>query len=146
MQEAILMVEDSDEDFAVFLRIMKELNYFNPIHRVSDGDEALNYLYQQEEYAPPGQAPRPALILMDLNLPGTDGREVIKQIRQNHDLGYIPIVVLTTSSSPKDIEICYRYGANSYMLKPIGIEVLEQTIRDFFQYWFRSVVLPKSET
>lgn len=139
------MVEDSDEDFAVFLRIMKELNYLNPLYRVSDGDEALDYLYQKGEYTIP-RPPRPALILMDLNLPGTDGREVIKRIRQDNDLNYIPIVVLTTSSSPKDIETCYRCGANSYMLKPIGIKVLEQTIRDFFQYWFRSVVLPKSES
>lgn len=140
------MVEDSDEDYAVFFRIMQDLNYLNPLYRVGDGDEALNYLYQRGEYAPPRPAPRPALILMDLNLPGTDGREVIKQIRRDEGLNCIPIVVLTTSSSPRDIKACYRCGANSYMLKPIGIEVLEQTIRDFFQYWFRSVALPQNES
>ncbi|MDX2243957.1 MAG: response regulator [Leptolyngbyaceae cyanobacterium bins.302] len=142
---AILMVEDSDEDFVVFRRIMQELHYPNPLHRVMDGEEALEYLYQRGGYTSPHPAPRPRLILMDLNLPGSDGRELIQLIRQDADLCLIPIVMFTTSSSPKDIETCYGYGANSYILKPIGVEQLKQTIQDFFHFWFRSAVLPGGE-
>lgn len=142
---AILMVEDSDEDFFIFRRIMQELHYPNPLYRVMDGAEALDYLYQQGGYAHARQVPRPRLILMDLNLPGSDGRELIRLIRQDAALCLIPIVMFTTSSSLKDIEACYSYGANSYILKPIGVEQLKQTIQDFFHFWFRSAVLPGGE-
>lgn len=140
--KVILAIEDSDEDFEALIRVVREFDINYPIHRLQDGDEALDYLYHQGDYANQSMTPPPAIILMDLNLPGTDGREVIQKLKQDDALKSIPIVVFTTSSSPKDIATCYYYGVNSYMLKQIGVEQLKQTIRDFFQYWFHSAVLP----
>ncbi|GAB1542756.1 response regulator [Scytonema sp. NUACC21] len=138
----ILVVEDSDEDFTALKRALREAACFYPVYRACNGDDALDYLHHQGEYSNPMTSPRPAIILVDLNLPGTDGREVIEQIKQDCTLKSIPVVALTTSSSPKDIEACYQYGVNSYMLKPIGVEALKQTIRNFLHYWFDTVVLP----
>ncbi|WP_414581947.1 response regulator [Scytonema sp. PCC 10023] len=144
INKAILLVEDSDEDFAAFSRMLWEAAFFNPVYRTCDGDDALDYLYHQGEYADPATSPRPAIILIDLNLPGTDGREVIEQVKQDEALKSIPIVVFTTSSSPKDIKSCYQYGVNCYMLKPIGVEALRKTVRIFLDYWFKTAVLPNS--
>jgi CheY-like chemotaxis protein len=140
--QIILVVEDSDEDFAAFTRVMRTSAFKNPVYRVEDGEEALDYLYQTGSYSKPSTAPRPTVILLDLNLPGTDGREIIQQVKQDEALKSIPIVVFTTSSNPKDIETCYRYGVNSYLLKPIGSQALINTIQDFFHYWFEVTVLP----
>ncbi|WP_254173754.1 response regulator [Planktothrix pseudagardhii] len=82
-QRTILVVEDSDEDFTAFKRVMRQLSYSNRIYRVMDGDDALAYLYHQDHYSNPDIAPVPDLILLDLNLPGTDGREVIYQVKQD---------------------------------------------------------------
>uniref|UniRef100_A0A0C1RAY0 Chemotaxis protein CheY n=1 Tax=Tolypothrix bouteillei VB521301 TaxID=1479485 RepID=A0A0C1RAY0_9CYAN len=138
------MVEDSDEDFTAFTRALREASCVCSVYRTCDGDDALDYLYRQGEYANSTLSPRPALILIDLNLPGTDGREAIAQIKQDRLLKSIPVIALTTSSSPKDIEACYQYGVNCYMLKPIGVEALRKTIRNFLDYWFDTVVLPNT--
>lgn len=140
--QPILVVEDSDADFEAFKRVTNKLSIKNPIYRCSNGDEALDFLYHAGEYTKAETAPRPAVILMDLNLPGTDGRDLIEQLKKDQDLKLIPMIVLTTSANPKDIEICYQYGVNSYMLKPIGTKALMKTIQDFFHYWFEAVVLP----
>lgn len=134
MSNSILVVEDSDEDFEVFTRIVKQLSCNYPIYRCCDGDEALDFLFQTDKYNNP-VAPRPAVILLDLNLPGTDGREVIKIVKQDKNLLTIPLVVFTTSSNPKDIDFCYRQGANSYLIKPMGLSALTKTISHFFYYW-----------
>lgn len=141
----ILAVEDSDEDYAAFTRILREFSVPVTVRRVCDGDETLNYLYRRDEYGDPDSAPRPSLILLDLNLPGIDGLEVIEQIKHDDTLKTLPIVVLTTSSSPKDIEASYQLGANSYLIKPIGVDVYKQTIRAFLDYWFTAVVLPERD-
>ncbi|MEG3435711.1 response regulator [Pannus brasiliensis CCIBt3594] len=142
----ILAVEDSDEDFAAFTRVLKDFPQNNiSIRRARDGDEALDYLYYRGEYEDPARAPRPSLILLDLNLPGTDGREVIEEIKRDQELKKLPVVVLTTSSSPKDVQTCYSYGVNSYLIKPIGVEELKSTIRAFLNYWFAAVVLPDAD-
>ncbi len=138
----LLVVEDSDEDFEALSRIMKKQSVVNPVFRCSDGDEALDFLYHTGTYKNCRKFPRPALILLDLNLPGTDGREVLEQIKQDEKLRYIPVVVFTTSSNPKDIEICYKYCVASYMLKPIDINRLVETIQTFITYWLDIVILP----
>lgn len=138
----ILAIEDSNEDFETFTRIVKSLGFTGSIYRAYDGDDALDFLYHEGEYEDEALAPRPVLIVIDLNLPGTDGREVIEKIKRNEDLKKIPIVVFTTSSSTKDIDTCYRYGANSYTIKPIGTEALTKTIRSILDYWFNTVILP----
>ncbi len=138
----LLVIEDSDEDFEALSRIMKKESVANPIFRCSDGDEALDFLYHTGTYSDSQNSPRPAIILLDLNLPGTDGREVLEKIKQDKDLKYIPVVVFTTSSNPKDIQICYQYCVASYMLKPIDINRLVETIQTFITYWLDMVILP----
>ncbi|OWY64627.1 two-component system response regulator [cyanobacterium TDX16] len=142
--QPLLLIEDSDEDFEAFGRIMRQLSVTNPIHRCIDGDDALDYLYHDGEYADLERVIRPAIIVLDLNLPGTDGREVLEQIKQDEELKIIPIVVFTTSSNPKDVEVCYRYGVNGYIIKPMDVRKLMHTIQILIQYWFEVVILPHS--
>ena len=141
----ILVVEDSDEDFTALRRVMRQLSCNHPIYRVTDGDDALAYIYHQGVYSDVEKAPRSHLILLDLNLPGTDGREVIQEIKEDKTLKKIPIIVLTSSSNPKDIEACYLHGANSYLLKPVGLEAFKQTIYTFLEYWLHVSLLPDSQ-
>jgi CheY-like chemotaxis protein len=142
ISQPLLVIEDSDEDFEALCRVMQREGVFNPVFRCTDGDEALDFLYHTGSYSDPQTAPRPSIIVIDLNLPGTDGREVISQIKEDKNLKYIPVIVLTTSSNPKDIEICYRYCIASYILKPIDIDRLVKTIQTFLTYWLDIVILP----
>lgn len=140
--QALLVIEDSDEDFEAFGRIMRKSSVANPIYRCIDGDDALDFLYHTGEYIDLAKAPRPSIILLDLNLPGTDGREVLEQLKQDEEFKTIPVVVFTTSSNPKDIEVCYQYGVNGYILKPIDVQKLTRTLQVFIDYWFEAVLLP----
>lgn len=142
----LLVVEDSDEDFSTFIRIMRECEFQHPVYRACDGEDALDYLYHRGVYHDPQAAPRPAIIVMDLNLPGTDGREVIEQVKQDQTLKSIPIVVLTTSDNPRDVGSCYHFGINSYMVKPMGMSAFRRTIQDFLHYWFNAIVLPVNDS
>jgi CheY-like chemotaxis protein len=142
MKHLILVVEDSDEDFEAFCRVMGEIESDSCVQRACDGEDALDYLYQKGSYQDAKLSPRPSIILLDLNLPGTDGRDVIREIKKNQSLKTIPIVVLTTSSSPKDIETCYEFGANSYLMKPMGLKKLKDAIAIFYQYWLQTSILP----
>lgn len=94
--QPILVIEDSDEDFEALQRMMRHQQVVNPIFRCTDGDDALDFLYHTGAYQEPQFAPRPSFILLDLNLPGTDGREVLEQIKQDQNLKKIPVVVFTT--------------------------------------------------
>lgn len=132
----VLIVEDSDEDFEAFCRGWRKSGANNPIYRCEDGDEALDFLFNRNEYASEESYPRPCLILLDLNLPGTDGREVLTEIKSDTSLRSIPVVVFTTSANPKDLEICYKNGANSYIVKPIDVKKLMNTVKTLSQYWF----------
>jgi CheY-like chemotaxis protein len=140
----LLVVEDSDEDFEAFRRIVRKFSFNSPIYRCVDGEDALNYLLQAGEYANNTSASRPAMILLDLNLPGMDGRDVLMQIKQNATLKMIPVIVFTTSSNPKDIDVCYEHGVNGYIVKPIDLSKLKETIEVFIQYWFEISTLPQA--
>lgn len=140
--QTFLIVEDSDEDFFAFKRIVRKLSVTQAIYRCSDGDEALDFLYHRGQYIDAEQAPRPSIILLDLNLPGIDGRDVLTQIKQDSNLNMIPVVVFTTSSNPKDVEICYQQGVNSYIIKPINVNKLMRTIEVLIEYWFEANTLP----
>jgi len=142
--QSLLVIEDSDEDFEALRRVMNRQAVMNPVFRCTDGDDALDFLYHNGPYTDPQVAPRPSIILLDLNLPGTDGREVLEQIKQDQDLRIIPVVVFTTSSNPRDIEICYRCCVASYILKPIDINRLVQTIQSFITYWLDIAILPNA--
>jgi CheY-like chemotaxis protein len=141
----ILLVEDSPEDCTATVRALQRSGLKNTIVNCSTGDEALDYLYQRGGYADAAKATRPSLILLDLNLPGTDGREVLEQIKSDELLRQIPVVVLTTSIDDRDIKSCYRAGANSYMQKPVDIEGFFQAIQRLKDYWFEVVILPKGK-
>lgn len=135
LNEPLLVVEDSNEDFRMLQRLMQRMAVQNPIHRCTSGDEVLEYLEQQVNYQSSNIAPRPCVILLDLNLPGIDGREVLVKIKQNQTFKEIPIVIFTTSSNPKDIELCYQEGANGYLIKPMDAQELQKTIQAFVDYW-----------
>lgn len=143
-EQPILVVEDSPEDYEVTIRAFKKASLVNPVYRCQDGEEALDFLHQRGPYAEPGRAPRPCLILLDLNLPGTDGREVLAQVKGDPRLRTIPVVVLTTSADERDVEGCYRAGANSYIQKPVSLESFLRAIQVLKNYWFEIVLLPRS--
>ena len=143
-EQPILLVEDSPEDYEVTVRAFKRANLANPVYRCEDGEDALDYLYQRGAYADPAAAPRPGIILLDLNLPGTDGRQVLAQVKSDPLLKIIPVVVLTTSADERDIEGCYRAGANSYVQKPVRLEAFLKSVQVLKNYWFEIVILPRS--
>lgn len=142
--QPMLLVEDSPEDYAATVRTLSRSGVTNPFYRCEDGDEALNFLYRRGPYADPKSAPRPALILLDLNLPGTDGRQVLLQIKKDENLKAIPVLVFTTSNHEDDIKACYQAGANSYIQKPLDREGFYKALQRLKEYWFEVVVLPQS--
>ncbi len=140
----ILLVEDSDEDYYITDRAFKKAGVANHLYRCVDGADALDYIFQRDKYSDPTSAPRPNVILLDLNLPKVDGREVLKAIKSNDDLRHIPIIVLTTSIDEKDVKYCYQMGANSYIQKPVSLDRFLEAIRRLKDYWFEIVILPRA--
>jgi two-component system, response regulator len=141
--QPILLVEDTPEDAEATLRAFKKAGMANPIFHCKDGDDALDYLRRRGKYADPASAPRPGMILLDLNMPGTDGREVLAAIKADESLRQIPVIVLTTSSDERDIQVCYRDGANSYIQKPVDMKGFLESIQRLVDYWYHIVLLPK---
>lgn len=144
-RQPILIVEDSPEDYEATLRAFKKSGLANPVFRCEDGDEALDYLFRRGAYRDRETSPRPGIILLDLNLPGTDGREVLRTIKQDENLKKIPVIVLTTSTNEKDIEGCYGAGASSYLSKPVDLGGFMASIQRLTDYWFEIVILPRGE-
>ena len=138
----ILIVEDSPEDYDTTLRAFKKVGMKNKVIRFEMGDECLDYLFERGKYEGE-KILLPGLIMLDLNLPGTDGREVLKIIKSDLKLKKIPVVVLTTSNDIKDIEKCYQLGANSYIQKPVSFEGFISAITKLKEYWFEISILPK---
>lgn len=142
--QPILLVEDSPEDFETTERAFRKSGLRNPIFRCSDGEEALDYLFRRGQYADPAKSPRPGVILLDLNLPGTDGREVLSEIKEHPSLKQIPVVVLTTSRDERDVDACYKAGASSYIQKPVDLDGFIKAVERLNGYWFEVVILPKA--
>lgn len=142
-QQPLLLVEDSPEDRMATLRAFKKAGLINPIFSCVNGDDALDFLYRRGAYCDPASAPRPGVILLDLNMPGTDGREVLGDIKNNEILKTIPVIVLTTSSDSRDIETCYLAGANSYVTKPVDLPGFLLAIQRLKDWWFEVVVFHK---
>ncbi len=137
----VLVVEDSAEDFTALGRAFRKNALRNPVLRCEDGDQALAYL-QGYGKAVGWPATLPAIVLLDLNLPGTDGRAVLNILKKDLLLHTIPVIVFSTSSSSRDIDDCYQLGANSYLTKPIEYAVLEEKIRLTISYWLDASELP----
>lgn len=142
-RRVILLVEDSPEDREATVRAFRRAGLANPIHECEDGEEALEYLQHRGRYADPKSAPRPSMVLLDLNMPGIDGREVLAAIKGDPELQEIPVIVLTTSSDERDVEACYRGGANSYVQKPVSLDGFVQAVQRLKEFWFEVVLLPR---
>ena len=143
VNRTILMVEDSPEDYQITVRAFKESGLANPIIHCEDGDEALDFLNLRNEDSKFIETMLPGLILLDLNLPGTDGLEILQKIKNDKKLMKIPVIVLTTSNDERDIEKCYQYGANSYVQKPVDLDGFIKSIQRIKDYWFEIVLFPK---
>ena len=142
----ILLVEDDPADQELTRRAFEEGRILNRLEIVDDGLQALEYLRQTGRYSEPGSAPRPDLVLLDLNLPGLDGREVLKAIRADPELQLIPVVALTTSRAEQDVIETYEAGVNSYITKPLAMDDFVQLLRSLERYWFEVVKLPPHRT
>jgi two-component system response regulator len=138
----ILIVEDSDEDYDTVLVALGRVGVPNPVLRAQDGDECLELLATTTR-GPAGETF--ALVLLDLSLPGTDGRDVLRALRNIPNLRRVPVVVLTTSGSSRDCDVCYEAGANAYHKKPVRFEEHLAVLEEIFHYWCRHVVLPASD-
>ncbi len=138
----ILLVEDDPGDQELTRRALEEGKIRNELYIVQDGEEALDYLYRREQYANPDDAPRPDLILLDLNLPKLNGKQVLEKIRQDPDLRRLAVVVLTTSRHEEDVLRSYDLGVNSYINKPVDLTQLTRLVHALEAYWFQLVVLP----
>jgi CheY-like chemotaxis protein len=131
----ILLIEDNSDHTELICRNFKSHRIANAIHHVSDGEAAMDYLFQRNEYSDPEKSPRPHVILLDLRLPKIDGLEVLKEIKASEELRCIPVVILTTSDAEKDIASAYKYHANSYLVKPVDYAKFSQLMDDLGFYW-----------
>jgi|ERR1700674_4339159 len=136
----VLLVEDSPGDVRLTQEAFRDANRDIHLHVAPDGMEAMAFLKQQEAHV---RAPRPDLILLDLNLPKMDGREVLARIKKDDSLKMIPTVILTTSDAEVDIARSYQLQANSYLSKPVQLDVFENLVRSINDYWLTTVKLPQ---
>jgi len=131
----ILLAEDDPAHAEIVRRNLAGSHVANHLHHVTDGQEALDYLYHRNRYAEPGQAPRPGLILLDLRMPRVDGLEVLKVVKNDPELMRIPVVVLTTSAAESDIAKAYECHANSYLVKPVDFSHFVSLLKTLGYYW-----------
>ncbi len=138
----ILMADDDEDDCMLIREALAESHLQNSINIVTDGEELMDYLYHRGSYTDPKMAPRPGLILLDLNMPKKDGREALQEIKADPQLRQIPVVVMTTSKSEDDIGYTYSLGANSFIIKPVTFASLVEVMRTIEKYWLEIVELP----
>jgi CheY-like chemotaxis protein len=138
----ILIAEDDEEDRQLIKEALATSRLVNDVRFVEDGEELLDYLYRRGKYGEPESAPRPGLILLDLNMPKKDGREVLQELKADPALRALPVVVLTTSDAEEDIQHCYELGASSYITKPVRFAGLLKAMQALTQYWLAVVELP----
>jgi two-component system, chemotaxis family, response regulator Rcp1 len=138
----ILLVEDNPGDYRLAMEVFKEAKVNNTMHIVTDGEEAIKYLKKEGKY---DDSPRPDLILLDLNLPKKDGKEVLAEIKDDDNLKRIPVVILTVSSAEEDIVKSYNLHANAYITKPIDLDQFINVVRSIEDFWLSIVKLPNGE-
>jgi CheY-like chemotaxis protein len=136
----VLLVEDSPGDVRLTRETFRDANPSIQLHVATDGAEAMAFLRREGAHA---EAPRPDVILLDLNLPKMDGREVLVEIKKDDDLKAIPIVILTTSDAEADIVASYRLHANCYLTKPVQLKAFEELVKSVNDFWMTNVKLPK---
>ena len=139
----ILICDDDADDRLLTRRALEDAHVSNAVNFVEDGEQLLDYLYQRGEYAgETGTAPRPGLILLDLNMPNMDGREALKVIKGDETLRDIPVVVLSTSGLDEDIVRSYKLGVNSFITKPVTFSGFVEAMNVLGRYWLEIVELP----
>ncbi len=138
----ILMAEDDADDRQMTKEAFEESHLLNDLRFVCDGVELIDYLKRQDKYADPASAPRPGLILLDLNMPKKDGREALEEIKADPNLRNIRVVILTTSKAEEDILRTYDLGAASYITKPVTFAALADVVKTMGKYWLEIVELP----
>jgi len=141
----ILMADDDEDDRLIAREALAESRLVNEIRFVVDGEDLMDYLRRRGRYGSPAAAPRPGLVLLDLNMPKKDGREALAEIKADPELRHIPVVVLTTSKAEEDVVRSYDLGVNSYITKPISFQGLVNVMKDLERYWFEIVELPPPE-
>ncbi|SDD87775.1 response regulator [Kordiimonas lacus] len=137
--DLILLVEDSEADVRVTKRAFKKLGVDNPVHHCEDGRRAINYLAMSRR---PSGNRWPSLVLLDLNLPGVDGREVLRTIKDDDRYKSIPVVIFSTSDDERDVQDCYALGANSFVKKPHDLNGFVDAIQSLSEFWLHSAELP----
>jgi CheY-like chemotaxis protein len=138
----ILLADDDADDRMMAAEALEESRLANDLRFVEDGEELIDYLRHQGKYQAADSAPRPGLILLDLNMPKMDGREALREIKADPELRSIPVVVLTTSKAEEDIYRTYDLGVNSFITKPVNFEQLVIVMKALGKYWFEIVELP----
>ncbi len=138
----ILMADDDPEDQMLAQEAWEESRLTNPLHFVNDGEELMQYLRNEGRFSDRYQYPRPGLILLDLNMPRKDGREALEEIKDDPELRYIPVIVLTTSQAEEDILKTYDLGTSSFIIKPVTFERLANVMKTLGNYWIKIVELP----
>jgi len=141
----ILMADDDPDDRLLVQDAFDEIRLANPLVFVEDGIDLMDFLYRRGAYTHLAGTPMPGLILLDLNMPKKDGREALREIKQNPALRAIPIIVLTTSNAEEDILRTYDLGTNSFIIKPVTFDKLVDIIRKVTQYWLEIVRLPTNQ-
>jgi len=138
----ILMADDDEDDILLTQKALKKGKLLNNLVSVCDGEELLDYLQHRGDYSDASQAPRPGIILLDLNMPKKDGREALREIKADPELREIPVVVFTTSKAEEDIYRSYKLGVNSFITKPVTFDSLIEVMQTLGKYWFEIVSLP----
>jgi CheY-like chemotaxis protein len=131
----VLMAEDNEHDIVATKRAWKKHYIANPLYIVNDGEECLDFLRQKGRYSEPGAAPRPGILLLDINMPKMDGLSVLKEIREDEDLRRLPVIILTTSKAEEDRLKGYDLGVNAYVVKPVGFENFSEAVRTISLFW-----------
>lgn len=142
----ILIADDDADDRMMIKDALHENRLANNLRFVPDGEELMDYLKRRGKYKDESESPRPGLVLLDLNMPKKDGREALKEIKNDTDLRAIPVVVLTTSKAEVDVYRTYNLGVNSFITKPVTFDSLVTITRDLGHYWFEIVELPEDRS
>ena len=138
----ILIADDDEEDRMLVKEALEENKLMNILQFAENGEDLMNYLHNKDKYQDKKKYPRPGLILLDLNMPKKDGREALKEIKEDPELKMIPIVILTTSKAEEDIFKTYNLGVSSFITKPVTFSSLVEIMRTLSKYWFEIVELP----
>ena len=131
----ILMAEHDEHDIGATTRAWNNHHIPNPLYKVNDGEECLDFLHQRGKYSEPGTAPRPGIVMLDIKMPKMDGLAVLKQIREDDELRHLPVIILTTSKAEEDRIRGYDLGVNAYIVKPVGFDSFSEAVKTISLFW-----------